>query len=409
MQRRRDPLVHSADGEAGSGGPLLLIGVFFALLAGRFDVARVFPLFSGVDLRWLILALLTVAFLVWAAAPQRRRRFVPPPAGHVALVLWVVWMAASGVWAVPAADVVDQAQSLFLLLAFIALARGIASRTSPRASVVLFRVVLVTAYAYLFAAVVGTGSSSARFTAFGGGPNVFVRVVVLGALSAVALAVMSRRVWLFMFAAPLLAGSLLSGSRGGVVAAALVVVVAAPLVAWRLGAARFVAGIGLLGAAGFAVWSLVPEASREYLYWRFVELTIEQRYSSGREGLYEYGLELFRSQPIIGRGLGTFAATYRPGDVGFHAHNLLLAVAAEAGFIGVLLLVAAVGIPVWHVLSTRPLRTDVMFLLLAALFVFTASLFSGDYYDSRFMWFFLALAQVWSCPDRGGAVENQEA
>src|SRR5699024_267409 len=98
-----------------------------------------------------------------------------------------------------------------------------------------------------------------RLVAFGGGPNVFVRIVALGCIGVVALAIVrSASQWMFLLLlVPLLGvAGILSGSRGGVlglgVSAMMLGVMA--LAAGQKRARRDIAiGLVVVGG-GFALW-----------------------------------------------------------------------------------------------------------------------------------------------------------
>jgi O-antigen ligase len=72
----------------------------------------------------------------------------------------------------------------------------------------------------------------------------------------------------------------------------------------------------------------------------------------------------------------------------------VLATLAESGFLGGLLLMSAVISFLAAALKTRPLTKDALFALVIGIYLFFASMFSGDYYDSRMMWFFLCVAVI---------------
>ena len=97
---------------------------------------------------------------------------------------------------------------------------------------------------------------------------------------------------------------------------------------------------------------------------------------------------------FAGAGLDGYYAEIGHGLTIEYPHNFFVASAAEGGLVGISLLLVAT----WHLvraaLHTKPMSTEGLFLLLAGGFVMFASMFSGDYYDSRMAWFFLGLAAV---------------
>lgn len=133
----------------------------------------------------------------------------------------------------------------------------------------------------------------------------------------------------------------------------------------------------------------VPMA--EALRRRFVEQTFEQKYDSGRSDILAASLRLFERRPIAGNGLDGYYALVGSQSGFEYPHSLPLATLAEAGLLGGILLILAL-VTLYRSGLRRPLTTEALFFLAAGSFVVVASLFSGDYYDSRFLWLFLLLA-----------------
>lgn len=382
-------------------GMVLLAVLFLAVLAGRFSLGVLHPALEGIDLRWVLAGALTLYFVHWVGFFQAHPIYDPPSVQWMFFSLWIGWMMLTSLWSSPSADVAGQVQNFALLFVWVALARGIASRLPAETSRVLFVLALVAGYVYLVGGLLGGAGEGQRLSAFGGGPNVFVRVLVLGALSAVALSVLQSNKWFPFLAVPLLVGAMLSGSRGGVLAAVLVGLAALPGVLKRVGARRLFGSAVVLGAAGLYFWRLLPQSSLDFLHERFVVQTLQGRYTSGRDEITLKALQAFEEHLIAGMGVGSFEAANGAGTPGLHAHNLFLSSAAEGGTVGVALLVLALFVPIWSTLRIRPLAPEAWLLLLSALFILLASLFSGDYYDTRFMWIYLAFAQVWGSRRQG--------
>lgn len=377
-----------------SAGILLVMVIFVALLSGRYDFTVILGNLPG-DPRWLVLLLVVGPILIFVNNPKYPRKYqaswVPP----TLFTAWVAWMILSGFWADYSSDVLGEVTSFVIMGAYYFLARSTAARVEVKQARILFAFVLIVAYLYLFAALASNSGGVGRLSAFGGGPNVFVRVQVLGALAAVALGVIHRRNFLLVAAVPLMVGAALSGSRGGTLSAAALCLVVFPLIIKRIGFVRsFVAGVGS-AALGAAAWTLMGTAQKDYLYQRFIVQTFERGYTSGRDQLAAYAWELGAQNPLGGAGIGTFAATFEPGVSGLHAHNLFLSTLVEGGTVGVLLLALALLAPVYVTLRSKS-GPEVTFLLISGLFILMTSMFSGDYYDGRFIWFYLVLAEVWS-------------
>jgi O-antigen ligase len=290
---------------------------------------------------------------------------------------------------------VDVAAAAALTVAVYALARrdpeGVARRT--------LWFLLGAGLVFAAAAFAGGGGAQGRFAAFGGGPNVFVRIEVLGALAAVTLLLLGASRWLLLALPPLVVGAVASGSRGGLLAALVVLAVLAVRAGPR---AR---GLGVAGVAASAAVLLV--AARLYapvgdlVRSRFVEQTVEQQYSSGRTSIWEGSLELLAQHPLWGAGLDGFYGTLGQSRGIVHPHNYLLAVAAETGLLGLALLTLTV--LAWLVTvrgSGSGGPRDVLRRAMTAgvLFVAVASMFSGGYYDARLAWCFAAIAAALAVP-----------
>jgi O-antigen ligase len=139
-------------------------------------------------------------------------------------------------------------------------------------------------------------------------------------------------------------GLLLTVSRGGLVAGAMMIVVAVAT-GGRSRRRLAVGAVGLIvaGVAWFAVFA--PSAARDHL-------TIADR-GAGRAGLWEISLRMLEDRPVTGVGLGSFreagpAYVVRPGAIRSDlvistpelAHNTFLQFATELGVVGLALFLA---------------------------------------------------------------------
>jgi O-antigen ligase len=376
-------------------GQVVLFLVFLSLLAGRFTLRRLAPGLPDIDLRWITLATCLLAFLGWVAV--EREMAVPLVHLHgltIWLLFWSGWMALSGLWADPPARVTAGVVDFSFLAAFVLLAVAVATRLSREAASAIWTWMLLAGLVYFAGAMAGPPGAQGRYSAFGGGPNVFVRVMVLAALGAVFLAAARRRVLFLLTLPPLLLGAVLSGSRGGLLAGLVVVLLGGASVLKKL--PRGALALSVIGAGLTLI--LVPKvlgtSTQEALTKRFVQQTVEQRYASDRGDILTGAIKLFEMHPFAGAGLDGYYA-----DIGHtlgydYPHNFVVASAAEGGLVGLILLLVAI----WQFVSAarhqQPMPSEALFLLLAGGFVLFAGMFSGDYYDSRLAWFFLGLAAV---------------
>jgi len=371
-----------------------LLVVFLVLLGGRFTLDRLGDDLPAWDLRWAGLVLVGLLCLVWATVARERTTAVRlgPLAGW--FTAWAVWMAVTASWAPAGARVSAVLLDLVLLVVLVWAGWGVAARVHPRVLHSVWWWVYAAGWVYLAGALVSGPGVQGRYSAFGGGPNVFVRVMALAILATLVLAVAQRRHWTLVGLLPFLYGAYMSGSRGGLLALAVVALVGGVPLLRRTSSAT----LGTLTLGGLTVALLVPfvydPAWFRFLQERFVEETFREGYDSGRGEIVERALRLLGEHLWTGTGLDGFYVLQGPLGTFEYPHNLVLASAAEGGLVGLVLVLGAVVAGWLSLRGPRPLDTSALGFALAALFVLVASMFSGDYYDSRLLWFFLGFAVV---------------
>jgi O-antigen ligase len=381
-------------------------GVVLMLIAigGRFTLDRA----GFVDLAWVDLRVvgLVIALLVLAVDVARRPAGLGPGLGGpglggadrregwlVVMVLFFLFQIASGLWSPHAARVGPQTLDM-VLMGVLTLAFYVYTAGDPTAVIrFMFLLFFVAAIIFALAALFINGpGDQGRYSAFGGGPNVFVRIEILGVISAIALYMFSRRILPLLVTPLFLLAAVLSGSRAGLLAGMAVGAVALLKIRSRLRAGPVTAAALVLLGAGIAVWNFAPPAFRSLFQDRFVEQTVQQHYLSDRTSIWQAALKLFAGHPIAGVGLDGFYGLIGVNQGIEYPHNYVLAVAAEGGLIGIGLLTAAI------VLWTRTIRGGGVrpqltgLAAASAVFVALSSLFSGDYYDARLAWIFAAMA-----------------
>lgn len=380
----------SASGRLGS---LILLALYLSLLGGRFSFERLNTVDVGtyVDLRFVGLAVSWMLLLPWLSMARERTRPTSLTPYLAAFGVFCAWMLLTLGWTSPDAEVVAQAADLFYLFAFVTMALAVASRLSTRELELVWWWLLATALLYVVAALMTGPDPQGRYSALGGGPNVFVRVMTFGVLAAFVLALL-RRATLVLVTVPLfVAGAVLSGSRGGLLALILVGLPAAAAVLMQLQTRlrRRVILAGLAGT-GVATWAAGEVVARLWQQ-RYVVQTLAERYDSGRASLVGLSLDMVQEHPFAGAGLGAFHATHPEWA---YPHNLVLGTAAEAGLVGVALLFVVLAVALVVVRQGTPWQPNTWFFALAAASVFLSAQFSGDLYDTRFLWFFLGLAVI---------------
>lgn len=374
----------------------VLLYLYVSLLAGRFSISRLNEGgdSSSFDLRYLLAS--GGVLLVFALSADsnlvaaRRSRMI----GWAGFALWSAWMALSAMWAPSGADVVSGIQDIFFLLVLVSLAWFVATYLDLDFLDSIWTWAVVTGLIYFILAIASGPDLQGRYSAPGGGPNTFVRIMIIASIAALYLAVV-KNVNLVLLTLPVFSiGAILSGSRGGILAAAIIAVVLVPIAAVKLGPAKIAAAGGILGFALILASRWRDGYIIDFVQERFIRQTLIEKYASGRDVITEQAWGMFQSSPWFGVGLDGFSAL----QVGSHdygyAHNLVLSTLAEGGIVGGLLLLVAVGSLVGASIRSASVSQSALFLLVAGVFYFTTSFFSGDYYDSRFIWFFFGLATL---------------
>jgi O-antigen ligase len=181
-----------------------------------------------------------------------------------------------------------------------------------------------------------------------------------------------------------LTGIFLTGSRGGLVAAAVGMVT---VLVYERGrhVIKYAVPLAIVAAVAFAV---APPALQN----RFTDPS-----STGRSDIWQVGFRGCQQHCLSGSGLGTFPDVYRTtlltaldlkghGVQDFKAHNIWLAMVVETGFAGLLLGVAGVGLLLRDVHRLpRSARTGPLAGMVAVL---VANLFLSNF---SFKYFWLAL------------------
>ncbi|MGH3798585.1 MAG: O-antigen ligase family protein [Pseudonocardiaceae bacterium] len=373
---------------------VLVLGLFGVALMGQFTLDRLdIEQFGELDLRLVAFPTLVAAALLWRFQPGHRDyRHVWPPTSLWALTL-VAYLALTAFWAPHPARISESVTDLVFVGLLIVVATVVSAPDPARARRVTLTTMYVIAIAYALAGVlIGETDAQGRTTAFAGGPNVYTRVILLGVVAAIALtALYGRR--LFLLAIPLLVpAALLAASRGAVVAAVATVVVSG-VVTWGRWSRR---GIGLvvLVTAGTLVvsWSLLAPPAAEVVRQRFVDQVFQQGELSSRPELISQALAIFTGEPLIGAGLDSYFVRFGLGVGLTYPHNLVLDLAATGGLVALAIFGVFVVALVRDCRPVRQMTADQLAMLLSACYLGAASLFSGEFYDSRFFWVFAVLA-----------------
>ncbi len=373
---------------------VLVLGLFGVALMGQFTLDRLdIEQFGELDLRLVAFPALVAAVGLWRFQPGHRDyRHVWPPTSLWAIAM-VAYLALTAFWAPHQARISESLTDLAYLGLLIVVATVVSAPDPARARRLTLAAMYIAAVVYALAGLlIGETDAQGRTTAFAGGPNVYTRVILLGVVAAIALtALYGRR--LFLLAIPLLASAaLLPASRGAIVAALATMVVFGALT-WGGWSPRAI-GLAVLVTAGTLVvtWSLLPSAAVGVVRQRFVDQVFQRNELSGRPELISQALTIFLDDPLIGAGLDSYFVRFGFGVGLEYPHNLVLDLAATGGVVALAIFGMFV---VALVRDSRPLQgmtADQLAMLLAACYLGAASMFSGEFYDSRFFWVFAVLA-----------------
>jgi O-antigen ligase len=281
-------------------------GLVLVLVAigGRYTLDRAgFTTLGWVDLRVVGLLVAFVVLVVDMARRPPARRMPRPEGWLIVATLFFLFQIASGLWAPPGSRLGEKTLDI-VLMAALTIAIYLYTLGDPATVVrTTFLLFYLAGIVFAIGALLGGPGEQGRYSAFGGGPNVFVRIQILGVISAVALYVFHRRL-LPLLATPLfLLAAVLSGSRAGLLAGAAVGAPALWRARRRLRAGHVVAAVCLLAVAAGVIVTLAPPAFTSLFEDRFVQQTVEERYVSGRTDIWVAAARLAVDHPIIGTGL----------------------------------------------------------------------------------------------------------
>lgn len=241
--------------------------------------------------------------------------------------------------------------------------------------------------------------NAGRMAVFGGGPNVFSRFTSLGALVGFNFLYQGCRHKKIVLPALLLLflATFLSGSRGsfiGLILASLLFLFAA---LYTKNKNKFMFLIKFL-----ICMLLVIAIASLFLY---MDSSITSRFSlllsqdKGGSVNIRYNdilncFSLAENKIVFGYGTGAFAPMFYSQDVKSYPHNIFAEIIFENGLIGIsLLLFFILAALKKGIMGLRKLPWRNYSILILTCFVYSliVAQFSGDLYDSRFIWFFSAL------------------
>lgn len=373
----------------------LSIASYVVLLAGQLSPSRI-----GIDIELPIPAnfLAACGILILLGLPALHTTSTRTSARVPGLVLILALLGVlviSALWS----EGNSRGEEIWAILAMAVLLACVAISLRLSVSTTVLSLMICTAVAGAIYSGFGllAFGALARVSVFGGGPNVFGRVTGLGMVAIVYLVAKYRTIpWLAILLVPMGIATVLSGSRGamlGTVAALLIVVI----VMGKRVLSRILLGTAIAFIPGLLLYERYGEPLHRVFMLRIVKLTLEDGYLAGRDDLWTDALDYISRYPLAGSGLGAFIS-----QVGTYPHDLPLQVAVDAGAIGVVAFVLCIGYFARFAITLRPGNMNGIGSAACACLIFIASLFSGGYYDSRFMWVWLIVMST-----SAGAIEGR--
>jgi O-antigen ligase len=273
------------------------------------------------------------------------------------------------------------------------------------------------------------GDPTAELNRLGGSigdPNRFAAKVLPGVIIAMALALVTKaplgRLFFWGAAGVGIIAVLLSLSRGGLIAAAAVCVLAPLITQGSRGKVTFVVCC-VIGLGVVALYALTPPESRQRI--------TESDGGNGREDIWKVGWRMVQAHPVNGIGAGNFENTsiqylIQPGAIQRDeyfiaapkvAHNSYLHVLAELGYVGLTLFMGIIVIGLTCLykagraamrIGDHDLRILSQALFLAALSVLVANFFISEQL-AKLPWLLLALGPAMLAIARDRERELQSA
>jgi O-antigen ligase/polysaccharide polymerase Wzy-like membrane protein len=380
------------------GRQRVVMGLFLlTMISGEFGLQRIYPEYDWLgDFGYPRTYLTLLLIIIVLGNEYTRAADEPRSPSMVKWFSWVValhiYLAASVCWAPP-----PERGSLARVLSVVALSLLLwvalrIFRDVPEEKIKLaFELLFFIAIAYAAAGLMGTNENGRMAMAYGG-PNVFVRVMVTGIFASAYLTAKNRRLaWL----APIpvfFACAVASGSRGGLLSLLLSV----PLFVLAFGNRQYFKVAGVLCVVALLIvvrYDLM--ADTRFGDWmtpftRYVQIggsPLDAEIDFGLRGiLWTTAHDTFLAHPIFGDGMVDTATS---SQIDAHPHNLVLATARDGGLVGLFLLLVPSVFLCRRWFSEKTIEHKMCFAL--GSFYFFESMFSGTYYDARFMWLFLLL------------------
>jgi O-antigen ligase len=334
-----------------------------------------------------ILGVATLAAGMLAILMSARLR--PLPLAMLPFALFIAWSFCSLAWSMDPDLTLERSITYSLLYVFSWLIWEFADTMQlqqwlMRAHILGCILTLVGLFANY---TLGIGEGG-RFAAYGTNPNGMAMQLVASCAFALYLASQKHTVarfrklyWVYMVVAAL--GTLLTGSRAGLMCLGLLIVVAF-INARRLGWGPAFLLLVSVGAVGYIAPKILSE-------------TLVERYSEGREAhtlqvrleFWQAGMRTWMNSPLQGCGSGSYReANIEGGGSHMVAHNSVVSVLVENGVIGLALYSMAWALPLYRILRLPRAEKALWITMLAGLLPI---LMSGSEEYHKLVWLVWAM------------------
>lgn len=365
---------------------------YVCILSGNFAL----PLLGAkLEIRFFLLVLSLLFWVLWRST-SARLNVEYRPSGYV----WILWGGLSFM-ILSALLGPDPFGALDQILGFITAGFSVSVivnvlNTYPRMIGRVFPVLLVVGYLYAVAAIVSGPGLQGRYSAFGGGPNVFGRIVGFALIALIVYVTLRRKYWLLLTLPLPVMALVLSGSRGAMLSAAIAAAAVGILLLRSYKFPQLIMMFVMLASMLMLMVEFAPPSVTNIFEQRIVEQTLGQGYDSGRSELYDVAWRMFEENPIFGVGVGGYFALFGSTTAsGFeYAHNIVLQILAETGLIGFALVLLPLLVIVGRSLFRRPQTVESAGIFGLTLVIIVSSMFSGGYYDFRYAWLFTGILCV---------------
>lgn len=379
------------------------------MLVGGVSLARLDPRF--IDVGYLgevrLIAILLSAFLVALAA----QGWHAPVRSSRSTVIWLLAVCGlhfvtllTWIWSVKTDFSTQQAYEITVLIAALSVAYHIFIRDPERVLRATFVAFWGLAIAFCLVGLLLSGGLSGDLAVVGAGGIGSARLLGVGVIYSFLLFFRTGNVFVLMLIPVFLLGMMLSGSRASILALACSVILL-----WMCrkklavpdaqGGRRAVMLVTLLSLLMVAVIIVLPAGREALIRFALSNITLTDGnvsasgiYLADRDTIFLTAWDGFLDNVLSGSGIGTYVGPF--GE--FYPHNLALNFAVDGGVLG---LTGVLVVLIWpFICIIRSGDAWAIGALSAGVFFLVASMFSGTYYDARFVWIFLLLGLL--CADR---------